>query len=154
MFFGSCCGRMLGLFDKLCCGGGCNGCSGEMYWSEWHNDPPVCQDPCDCYGNYTGPGAGSYRAPYEHPHYAGGTQEAPYFVGGKRVSPQYVNGRMPQAPAVAHTGPIRHSQTAANPSQVVRRPTRPRQAMNQMRPNSRGQLTRKPTVGTDTTYQR
>ena len=41
MCFGSCCGRLLGLIDKLCCSGGCNGCSGEMYWSEWHNDPDV-----------------------------------------------------------------------------------------------------------------
>jgi hypothetical protein len=38
-----------------------------LYWSEWHNDPPQCCDPCDCYGNWVGPGAG-YRAPYHHPY--------------------------------------------------------------------------------------
>jgi hypothetical protein len=154
--FGSCCGRFLGLVDKLCGNGGCNGCSGEMYWNEWHNDPPMCQDPCDCYGNYTGPShGGGYRAPYEHPYYAGsGTQESPYFVGGKRVPPQYVTGRTPQAPPIAHGGPIRHSQTAANPGHVDQGVTRPRQAMNSMRPPMRGQLTRKPTVGRNTTYQR
>jgi hypothetical protein len=48
-----------------------------VYWSEWHNDPPRCCDPCDCHGNWTGPSAGSYHhAPYAHayaPHgYAGG----------------------------------------------------------------------------------
>jgi hypothetical protein len=47
-----------------------------VYWSEWHNDPPRCCDPCDCYGNWTGPGNGPYRAPYAHayaPHaYSGG----------------------------------------------------------------------------------
>ncbi len=48
-----------------CCG--CNGCSSELYWSEWHNDPPRCCDPCDRCGNWTGPTAG-YRAPYAHPY--------------------------------------------------------------------------------------
>jgi hypothetical protein len=39
---------------KLC--GGCSGCDSELYWSEWYNDPPRCCDPCDCHGNWTGPG--------------------------------------------------------------------------------------------------
>ncbi|HLA84880.1 MAG TPA: hypothetical protein VJL29_08800 [Thermoguttaceae bacterium] len=30
-----------------------NGC-GEMYWGDFHGDPPDCCDPCDCMGNYTG----------------------------------------------------------------------------------------------------
>ena len=42
----------------------CHGC-GELYWNEWHNAPPALCQPCDCLGNYTGPGAaGYYRAPY------------------------------------------------------------------------------------------
>jgi hypothetical protein len=32
----------------------CDCSCGECYWSEWFNDPPDCQDPCDCYGNYAG----------------------------------------------------------------------------------------------------
>ena len=32
----------------------CNGCSGPVYWSNFHNDPPDIQDPCDCQGNFTG----------------------------------------------------------------------------------------------------
>jgi len=48
-----------------CCSSGC-GCDEEVYWSEWHNDPPRCCDPCDCYGNWVGPSAGGYRAPYAH----------------------------------------------------------------------------------------
>jgi hypothetical protein len=48
-----------------CCCSGC-GCSEEVYWSEWHNDPPRCCDPCDCHGNWIGPSSGSYRAPYGH----------------------------------------------------------------------------------------
>lgn len=38
--------------------GGCGGCAhggcGDMYWGEFHGDPPDVCDPCDCYGNYTG----------------------------------------------------------------------------------------------------
>jgi len=49
------CGAGQGLFrgqilNALC---GCSGCDSELYWSEWHNDPPCCE-PCDCCGNYTG----------------------------------------------------------------------------------------------------
>jgi hypothetical protein len=33
----------------------CAGC-GERYWNEWYNDPPRCADPCDCCGNWVGPG--------------------------------------------------------------------------------------------------
>ncbi len=40
-------------------GGCCDGCSGEMYWNEWHNDPP-----CNCRSGghaYTG---GHYGGAY------------------------------------------------------------------------------------------
>lgn len=50
-----------GLMGALC---GCTGC-GELYWNEWHNDPPTVCEPCDRCGNYKGPGgSGYYRAPY------------------------------------------------------------------------------------------
>jgi hypothetical protein len=42
-----------------------------VYWSEWHNDPPRCCDPCDHCGNWIGPSAGSYRAPYAHAYSLG-----------------------------------------------------------------------------------
>jgi hypothetical protein len=29
-----------------------------MYWSEWHNDPPRCCDPCNRCGEWVGPSAG------------------------------------------------------------------------------------------------
>ncbi len=35
---------------------GCTGCDGELYWSEWFNDPPACCDPCDEHGNWIGHG--------------------------------------------------------------------------------------------------
>jgi hypothetical protein len=50
----SACGRMCSAL----CGGGSCGCSGEVYWSEWHNDPPRCCDPCNSCGQWVGPSAG------------------------------------------------------------------------------------------------
>jgi hypothetical protein len=32
------------------CGPNC----GERYWGDFYGDPPDCEDPCDCHGNYTG----------------------------------------------------------------------------------------------------
>jgi hypothetical protein len=43
-----------------CCGGGC----GECYFGEL-SDPPTCWDPCDCCGNWTGPGGYSMYRPGE-----------------------------------------------------------------------------------------
>lgn len=77
---GCCLGNLLSRFkkkDKGCgdccdaCDEGCGpcgsgGCDREVYWSEWHCDPPRCCDPCDKCGNWVGPAAGPYRAPYDH----------------------------------------------------------------------------------------
>ncbi len=75
---GSCCdngggGPLWGLryaarsiLKPLC---GCGGCGGELYWSEWHNDPPACCDPCDRCGNFIGP---SYGGNYGHGGYESG----------------------------------------------------------------------------------
>ncbi|MBX3425412.1 MAG: hypothetical protein KF688_07015 [Pirellulales bacterium] len=67
--------KFLGLFSgkwarALCGCSGCSGC-GELYWCEWQNDPPACCEPCDCHGNYLGPGdAGYCRAPNAVPELA------------------------------------------------------------------------------------
>ncbi|TWT37670.1 hypothetical protein KOR34_26300 [Posidoniimonas corsicana] len=71
---GDCCGKPCGCLVKIkrtlgrLLGGlcACDGCDGEVYWNEWHNDPPRCCDPCDKCGNWVGP-SGGYRAPYDHP---------------------------------------------------------------------------------------
>ncbi len=55
-----------GAFSSAWC---CTGCNCETYWSEWHNDPPRCCDPCDRCGNYVG--TTGYRAPYNHPYSVG-----------------------------------------------------------------------------------
>lgn len=51
--FGSCWGCAL---NAMPCRSGC-GCNGEVYWNEWHNDPPCCHDPCNCCGEWNGPSA-------------------------------------------------------------------------------------------------
>ena len=48
-----------GLVDRLC---GCTGCD-ELYWCEWYNSPPQLCQPCDCHGNYTGPGVDRFILP-------------------------------------------------------------------------------------------
>jgi hypothetical protein len=75
------------IVNTLCgCGSSSCGCDEEVYWSEWHNDPPRCCDPCDCYGNWIGPSSAGYRAPYAHAYgpetYTGGG----YYARGKSTS--------------------------------------------------------------------
>jgi hypothetical protein len=135
--FGSACGRLVGLIDRLCCG--CSGCSGEMYWSEWHNDPPHCCDHCDHYANWTGPSHGSHAVPYDQPHHVGGTAEAPYFAGPAPT------GRSPR---------VAHSRSTARPTYVGQGVAPARQVRTSARPGMRGQITRKPSMGPNATYQR
>jgi hypothetical protein len=107
------CGVLAAVGNCLC---GCSGCDSEFYWSEWHNDPPRCCDPCDHYGNWTGPGAG-YRAPYDHPYaigsapgrtqYAHATPQSPNrptAVARKNTRPNTPAGGMVRRP---YTGPAR-----------------------------------------------
>lgn len=47
--------RAVGRLCRNVCGPGCTGCDGELYWSEWHNDPPRCCDPCNHCGEWIGP---------------------------------------------------------------------------------------------------
>jgi len=41
---------LVGVFARGYCGPGCGG----LYWSDFHNEPPDCCDPCDRCGNWTG----------------------------------------------------------------------------------------------------
>jgi hypothetical protein len=42
---------LFALFGRgIWCGPNC----GERYWGDFYSDPPDCQDPCDCQGNYAG----------------------------------------------------------------------------------------------------
>lgn len=49
----------------LCCpNGGCGGC-GELYWNEWHSDPPSCCDPCNDCGDWVGPSNAGVAVPHQ-----------------------------------------------------------------------------------------
>lgn len=55
----------------------CLGC-GELYWSEWHNNPPDLCDPCDCHGYWTGHAA--VQVGYHGPPRAGSAYARPVVV--------------------------------------------------------------------------
>ncbi|WP_428304561.1 hypothetical protein [Lacipirellula sp.] len=70
------CGESCAAGCTDACGEGCSGCSkcaakglsgctgcGERYWCDWYNHPPQLCEPCDCHGNYTGPGVDRYILP-------------------------------------------------------------------------------------------
>ena len=77
-------------------GGGCNGCDGELYWSEWHNDPPRCCDPCDRCGDWVGPGSGGCTSGCEgcgnQGYIAKGHSTEQYSSAGQYSTEQYSSG--------------------------------------------------------------
>jgi hypothetical protein len=99
------------LFDCLF---GCTGCDGEFYWSEWHNDPPRCDTPCDCYGNWIGPSAG-YRAPYAHAYSPGVAAPTPYYANQTRQQPNFQPTNQPML-ARTQSQPARTAANAYGPS--------------------------------------
>jgi hypothetical protein len=67
-----------------------------VYWSEWHNDPPYCHDPCNNCGQWIGPspgcgpqggfdgGYGPSGGEYYESTPDGGTTSAPEEVSAQR----------------------------------------------------------------------
>jgi hypothetical protein len=101
------CGHLVNTFCKCT---SCNGCNGEIYWSEWHNDPPYCQDPCDCHANWIGPSGGCNGCSSGACGCEGGyaAQGAPVHGGAayaqpgtpmSTARPQVATGIRPQQPA-------------------------------------------------------
>jgi hypothetical protein len=91
-----------------------------VYWSEWHNDPPRCCDPCNRRGQWVGPGAGSggyggngYYSSNRPTGAHGGTT----FAAGERPK------RTKAGSSIARTTP--------NPSTKPRTGRRPLQGANQ-----------------------
>ena len=114
----SACGRMCSAHSAaaaVC------GCSGEVYWSEWHNDPPRCCDPCNRCGQWVGPSAGCG---------CGGCG------GGATVATAAVRAA---AAATADTAArsMAATATAATATIPVNRPTWCRMAARRSPPNSR-----------------
>jgi hypothetical protein len=104
---GFCCGCG-NVVNALCKCAPCSGCSSEIYWSEWHNDPPYCQDPCNCNGEWVGPSGG----------YNGG-----YGCNGGYVGQ---SGLVNNGAAYAQNAPANRMQVANN--------SRPQQPVNNFRP--------------------
>jgi hypothetical protein len=121
------------VVSALCCCAPCAGCSGETYWNEWHNDPPRCQDPCNCNGEWIGPGYGTGYCPSCGPYSGGvGAQSGSY---SSNANASAVNARNHGAnrSMVAQNGwsgqsqPVRAASRPANRAQVNpnNQPSRP-----------------------------
>lgn len=159
IFFGSCCGKFVQSFDRLC--GGCSGCSSEVYWNEWHNDPPSCCDPCDRCGNWTGPGYGGLRAPYDQGYHVGSAMGGSHFVGGSATggAALVAKAKAPTTPTIANRTPSTRKPSAR--SLATSRPTftsnnenAPRRVAGKTPFAAQGQLTRKPAAAAETTFRR
>jgi len=114
---GYCCRGLLGgvlrIFCPPCwCGKGC----GEIYWSEFHSDPPDCCDPCDRHGNFTGVGCVSS---------ASCDAAACEPCGPSACGPPTCDPPAPILPAREYVSRLR---APVESSEVVRRAARPPQA--------------------------
>jgi hypothetical protein len=111
-------GRVL---NAIC---GCDGCGGNLYWSEWHNDPPRCQDPCNCHGDWIGPGYGPGCCPSCGPGGCVGAQGGPNNSTGYASAAPARNNGANRAMVSQNARPVQ--------SQPVRTASRPvnRQQMN------------------------
>jgi hypothetical protein len=120
------------LLGALCAPCGCSGCDSELYWSEWHNDPPYCHDPCNSCGQWVGPSAGcggccepacgcgngcascdgaSGYAPPSGPMYSNGAE--------------YAKAGAPKQPTVAQKPKWQPTRTAAPAHRIVQRAAPP-----------------------------
>jgi hypothetical protein len=130
--FCSCLGHALSV---VCCCNPCAGCNGETYWSEWHNDPPRCQDPCNCHGDWIGPGCcnggcsncGSCNGG------CAGASSCPCNSGGYAAAAPARNNGMNRAMVAQNTRPV---QTQQQPARTASRP------VNRSQVNSNGQQAR------------
>jgi hypothetical protein len=117
--FCCCCGHILSALCSCC---PCAGCSGETYWNEWHNDPPRCQDPCNCHGDWIGPGCGPGCCPSCGPCNGGcaGAQGCPCNSHGYAAAGSVRNKSTNRAMVAQNARPVQ-----SQPSQQVRMASRP-----------------------------
>ena len=81
-----------------------NGC-GEIYWGDFHGDPPDCCDPCNCMGDYTGPGGSGCSQCCGQPTSSMGTpdtsRETPGMIDPSRAAPTKAPPKPIPAPSVS-----------------------------------------------------
>jgi hypothetical protein len=132
--FCSGCGSFINALCN-CGGGGCGGCSGEVYWSEWHNDPPYCHDPCNNHGDWIGPhcgpgggweSSGGYNGPYGYQGGYMGAQSRPT-NNGAAYAQQNAASRTQAANNSCPPHPTNYA-SAANANQSPRQPVQTRTA--------------------------
>ncbi|QDU57483.1 hypothetical protein [Aeoliella mucimassa] len=88
--------NFLGRLKHDLFGPACAGCDGELYWSEWHNDPPQCTDPCNRCGTYVGPSSYSgYSAGGCSECQGGCSQCQGGYAGEQYTSPNTRIGQLP-----------------------------------------------------------
>lgn len=76
-------GPLSWVFGLLGIGGCAHGGCGEMYWGDFHGDPPDVCDPCDQFGNYAGGCCGCGGDVYPpRPGFGGGCTDCDEGVGG------------------------------------------------------------------------
>lgn len=68
-----------------------NGC-GEIYWGDFHSDPPDCCDPCNCMGDYTGCNNSGCAS-------CCGQSGTSYGIPSTEIGPEPSEGRPTRAPA-------------------------------------------------------
>ena len=114
------CGLLSSLFQPFAWSGCDAGC-GEVYWGDFHGDPPDCCDPCDDCANWTGRGCATGGC------VAGGCATGGYAGGhsGNRVAG---DGGLHQAPRI-----ISQTEHLVEPASVSR-PTPAPQAPQALRP--------------------
>ena len=134
------CGGLGSVLSVVCSCTPCSGCNGETYWSEWHNDPPRCQDPCNCQGQWIGPSSGPGACGSCNGGCSGGS--CPCNSGGYTAAPVRSNGMNNHAMVAQAKRPM---QQQGVPVRTASRPvSRPQmQPMQQTRqPQSNGQQAR------------
>jgi hypothetical protein len=92
-----CCGIDWGPAGPPCARTWCGSQCGEVFWNEWFSLPPLCQDKCNCCGEFTCS---------NNPYVLGGPQQAkfgPIYDDGSGRKPTRVSGsgQPERAPAPA-----------------------------------------------------
>ena len=113
---------LFAIFGPPCSRGGC----GEIYWGDFHGDPPDCCDPCDRMANFTGgySGGGYHGGMAARPAY----QEAPAYAAARKTTSPAPN---PQLPAGAKL--ISQSDRVVSPEKAKALSRRTRSPVTQAR---------------------
>lgn len=109
---------VLGLLHPICWG--CDGGCGEMYWGDFHGDPPDLCDPCDRCGNWTGEVYGSPA--YQQPPGCSTCNNAPMTMTSPMESQSRIISETDEVVTPARRVPTKAAPQPVSPE--AKRPTR------------------------------